>query len=145
MKIYFPIILCLLILGCSSRKNQSSQNQEIKMTQNDLKNEKLRNYSFLKSMYSDTYFPNFLVDKGKDILVNLCFQIEKESPKNLPELYKLTHAATNKFNDLENEFGENGSEIETGARESIGGDFFFIAKAYGYDADIEELIATRYW
>ena len=145
MKIYFPIIFCLLIFGCSSRKNQSSQNQEIKMTQNDLKNEKLRNYSFLKSMYSDTYFPNFLVDKGKAILVDLCFQIEKENPKNLSELYKLTHAATNKFNDLENEFGENGSEIETGARESIGGDFFFIAKAYGYDADIEELIATRYW
>ena len=35
--------------------------------------------------------------------------------------------------------------VETGAREAIGGDFDFIAKTYGYNADIEELIATRNW
>jgi len=115
------------------------------MIQNNVKNEKIRNYTFLKDMYNDNYFPNFLVDKGKLILVNLCLQIEKENPKTLPELYKLTHAATNKFNDLENEPGENGSELETGARETIGGDFFFLAKAYGYDGDIEALIAPRNW
>jgi len=107
------------------------------MRQNDIKNEELRNYAFLKDMYRDGYFPNFLVDKGKMVLINLCLQIEKEHPKTLSELYKLTHAATNKFNDLENEFGENGSEIETG--------FYFIAKAYNYDADREALIATRNW
>jgi len=115
------------------------------MSQDDIKNEALQNYSFLEDMYRDPYFPNFLVDKGKKILVDLCLQIEKENPKDLSELYTLTHAATNKFNDLENEFGENGSEIETGARESIAMNFEFIAKAYGFDADIEELIATRYW
>ena len=146
MKKYFPIILSLLIIGCSAEKNQSSKFlKKTKMTQNDIKNEEIRNYSFLKNMYSDGYFPNFIVDKGKAILVDLCIQIEKENPKTLPELYKLTHAATNKFNDLENEFYENGSEIETGARESIGGDFFFIAKAYDYEGDREDLIATRNW
>ena len=114
--------------------------------QKDLKNEIVRGYSFLKEMYEDGYFPNNLVDKGKGILVNLCFQIEQEQPKNLDTLYKLTHCATDKFNDLQEEFDENDSEIETVARDCIGTDFDFIAVSYGFeDADVEELIATRDW
>lgn len=116
------------------------------MAQNDIQNEKVKEYSFLQEMYNDSYFPNFLVDKCKTILVDLCLQIENQKPKGLDDLYKLTHIATEKFNDLEDEFGENDSEIETGARECIAADFEFIALAYGYeDADIEELIEPREW
>ncbi len=111
----------------------------------ELKNEIVRLHSFLKEMCDDTYFPNLVVDKGKNILINLCFQIEAQQPKNLEELYKLTHLATDKFNELQEDFEENDSEIETGARECIAMDFDFIAKAYQFDADVEELIATRDW
>ena len=115
-------------------------------SQTDLKNEKLKNHPFLKEMYEDDYFPNNCVDKGRDILIDLCFQIESKQPKSLQELYELTHAATDKFNDLQEEFYENESEIETAARDCIATDFEFIAHAYGYaDADIEELVATRDW
>lgn len=104
----------------------------------DLNNEKVRTYTFLKWMYDDAYFPNFLVDKGKQILIDLCFDIETKQPKNLRELYKLTHKATDKFNDLQEEFEDNNSELETVARDCIGVDFYFIAQAYGYaDADME--------
>lgn len=115
-------------------------------SQTDLKNEVTRNYSFLKDMYSDPYFPDKLVDKAKAILIDLCFEIEQKQPKGLDELYELSHVATEKFNDLQEEFYENDSEIETVARECIGADFEFIAFSYGYkDADVEELIATRDW
>jgi hypothetical protein len=41
---------------------------------------------------------------------------------------------------------ENGSEIETMARDCIAVDFKHIALAYGFeDADIEELVAPRDW
>jgi len=113
--------------------------------QEDLNNESVRSYSFLKEMYEDSYFPSKLVDKGKAILLGLCFKIEQEQPKSLDELYELTHAATDKFNDLQEEFFEADSEIETAARDCIGQDFDFVAKAYGFDADGEELIATREW
>lgn len=114
--------------------------------QANLNNEKIKNYSFLKEMYQDSYFPDHCVDKGKDILIDLCFQIEEKQPKNLDELYKLTHSATDKFNDLQDDFYENDSEIETAARDCIGTDFEFIAISYGFeDADVEELIATRDW
>ena len=64
---------------------------------------------------------------------------------NAPLLYALTHAATEEFNALAEEFEENDSELETAAREAIAEDFEWIAKAYGFDADIEELIAPRDW
>ena len=114
--------------------------------QPDLSNEMVRSYSFLSEMYKDQYFPDNLVNKGKAILVNLCSQIEENQPKDLDELYKLTHSATDKFNGLQEEFEENDSEIETVARDCIGLDFEFIATSYGFeDADVEELIATRDW
>ncbi len=114
-------------------------------TQEDIKNPKIKSYPFLKEMYEDGYYPDFLVDKGKGILIELCVQIEDAEPKDLEQLYELTHAATDRFNELQEEFDENDSEIETVARECIGADFDFIAKSYGFDADVEELIGTRDW
>jgi Family of unknown function (DUF5713) len=39
-------------------------------------NDKLKAYDFLSEMLQDQYFPDFLVEKGKQILVRLCEQIE---------------------------------------------------------------------
>ena len=111
-----------------------------------LSNESMKDYSFLKDMYNDGYFPNFLVDKIKIILIELCEKIEKENPNNSESLFVLTHAATDKINDLADEFGENDSELETGARESMAADFQSITNAYGFnDVNIEDVIATRDW
>jgi hypothetical protein len=113
--------------------------------QESLTNEVLRDYFFLKEMYEDSYFPDKLVRKGQLILVRLCAAIEQQQPTTLAQLYKLTHAATAKFNDLQEEFWAADSEIETAARDCIAVDFRFIATAYGFEADMEELIATRDW
>jgi hypothetical protein len=112
----------------------------------ELANEQIKSHAFLQCMYQDAYFPKHLVDKGKQILVRLCERIENEKPADEAALYVLTHAATNDFNDLAEEFIEADSEMETGARECIASDFDFIAKAYGFaNADMEELIGTRDW
>ncbi len=108
-------------------------------------NVELRAHSFLRGMYSDDYFPDVCVDRVKEVLIALCESIEREKPEELEGLYRLTHAATEQINDLEDDFAEHDSEIETGAREAIAEDFARIAKAYGFDADGEELIATRDW
>ena len=55
-------------------------------------------------MYDDDYFPAELVQKGENILVELCRQIETEQPEDLDGLYSLTHAATERFNELAEEF-----------------------------------------
>ncbi len=111
-----------------------------------MNNNTMKNYKFLEEMYSDGYFPDFLVDKIKLILVELCESIESEKPQSNEELIKLTHAATDRINDLEDEFEENESELETGAREAMAENFDYIVKAYGFsDVDIEDVIATREW
>jgi hypothetical protein len=112
----------------------------------ELKNETVKSYSFLEDMYGDGFYPTHLVDECKDILIELCFEIERTHPKDLDALYELTHAATVKFNDLQDKFYENDSELETTARDCIGVNFTFIAASYGFeDADDEELIAPREW
>jgi Family of unknown function (DUF5713) len=110
-----------------------------------IENEQIRGYTFLRGMISDTYFPPALVAKGQLILVSLCKTIEEKKPGSTEDLYVFTHAATEEFNNLAYEFENAGSEIETAAREIIAEDFDFIANAYGFDADTEDLIATRDW
>ena len=108
-------------------------------------NAAMTNHSFLAEMYKDAYFPDLCVDRVKEVLVGMCERIEREKPADLDALYRLSHAATEQINDLEELFFEHESEIETGAREAIAADFASIARAYGFDADVEQLIAPRNW
>lgn len=134
-------------MSCSNQidSNNNNSNKQNQFQQINLNNNTMKDYPFLKGMYEDSYYPKNLVDKLRNILINLCSDIETQSPKNIEGLYKLTHQATNKINILQFEFEENNSEIETVAREIIAEDFDNISKAYGFNADIEELIATREW
>ncbi|WP_399893008.1 DUF5713 family protein [Streptomyces sp. BBFR51] len=109
-------------------------------------NQRVTAHPFLRGLYEDGYFPDHVVDRGRDILLRLCERVETDRPADLAALYALTHAATGEFNELEAAFEAAGSELETTAREEIGEDFWFVAQAYGFpDADPEELIAPREW
>ncbi|WP_138902138.1 DUF5713 family protein [Streptomyces albidochromogenes] len=109
-------------------------------------NEQVAARAFLRTLYADSYFPDHVLDKGKQILLRLSERIESERPADLAALYRLTHAATEECNALDAEFEAAGSAIETVAREELAEEFWFVASAYGFaDADVEELIATRDW
>jgi hypothetical protein len=113
---------------------------------NPAQNEAILGRAFLAEMYADTYFPPKLVDKGRAILLDLCAKIESRAPKGLPDLYDLTHRATDSFNDLQDEFVARKSKFNAVAKDSIAADMAFIAETYGYfEADAEELIAPREW
>ncbi|MBV2357217.1 hypothetical protein KUM39_23050 [Streptomyces sp. J2-1] len=108
--------------------------------------QRITEHEFLRGLYADGYYPDAVVDRGRDVLLALCARIEAERPADLTALYALTHEATRAFNRLEADFEAAGSEIETVAREAIAEDFWFIASAYGFaGADVEELIAPREW
>lgn len=108
-------------------------------------NDKTSTYAFLNEMENDSYYPPQLVTKGKFILHDLCLQIEAQRPQTSEQLSKLTHAATEQFNQLSGEFDEQDSELETVARENIAKDVEFIAQAYGFQEDIEHLIENCEW
>lgn len=50
-----------------------------------------------------------------------------------------------KINDLQDEFFENDSDIETMARESIGQTVIDIIEHFGLDVDVETLIREHDW
>jgi hypothetical protein len=109
-----------------------------------IQNEKVRDHVLLEPMLADSYFPKYLVAKGQDLLRQLAERIEREAPKG-EAVYILTRATTEAFNELQGEFWQADSEIETAAREAIAADVEFILKAYGYEVDIEEAIGNRDW
>jgi len=143
IRIIIYIALISTLASCTFSKPGSFNNTKIAQT--ELKNSITKKYVFLDCMYQDSYFPEFLVDKCRNILLKLCYDIETNKPKNTDELYKLTHSSTIELNNLQDEFFAYNSEIETGARECLAINFEFIADSYGFESDIEELIATRKW
>lgn len=113
------------------------------MSQADLKIDAV---ALLKDMYSDGYFPDFLVDKIRNVLLDACREIEQSKPQSLEALCEITCRATEAINDLQDEFYDNDSEIETVARDDIAVSFGHVAKTYGFEnADLEKLVATRDW
>jgi hypothetical protein len=109
-----------------------------------VKNAKVKKLKLLADMIDDDYYPKRLVQKGQRLLLELARDIDRQAPEG-EAVYLLTHATTEAFNDLAEEFEEADSEIETVARESIAASIDDILEAYGYEVDLEEAIAPRDW
>lgn len=101
-------------------------------------------FEYLKDMYEDSYFPNLLVDKVKEIIKSTVLFIE-EGNHTKDEIQASFDKMTISINELAEEFEENGSEIETGARESIGDTVDKIINYFNIDIDVEEAIREREW
>ena len=102
------------------------------------------NYKLLEEMYSDGYFPNFLVDKVKALIMKVIELLEK-GERDTQKIQKAFDKMTIAINDLEEEFEENDSELETGARESIGATVEYILRWFEIDIDVEDAIGERDW
>lgn len=101
---------------------------------------------YLKGMAQDAYFPPKLVRKGQQILERLDARLIESPPTDVEGLLELTHAATEEFNELAEEFYEHDSEIETAAREDIAESFGILLDRHGFGSvDIEDVIAPRDW
>lgn len=103
-----------------------------------------QNYKLLDEMYQDEYYPDFLVDKVKGELQKVICLLEK-GEKNIEIIQEKLDEAVCAINDLQEEFDENDSEIETVARDCIGVTVEYILKWFGIDIDTEEAIRERDW
>jgi methyl-accepting chemotaxis protein len=101
-------------------------------------------FEYLKEMYDDGYFPNFLVDQLRDTIREAVTFIE-EGNHSKTEIQEALDKMTLKTNELQEAFEENDSEIETVARDSIGMTVENILKYFGIDIDTEEAIREREW
>ena len=102
------------------------------------------NYQLLADMYQDDYFPDFLVDKIKSLLQQVIDLLEN-GETDLTIIQNKFDEAVESINDLQDEFEENESEIETVARDSIGISVDYILHWFGIDIDVEDAIGARDW
>lgn len=102
------------------------------------------NYQLLADMYGDSYFPTFLVDKIKLELDQVIALLE-QGQRDIAIIQSKLDEIVLHINDLQEEFDENESEIETVARDSIGESVAYILKWFDIDIDIEEAIRERDW
>ena len=102
------------------------------------------NYKLLDEMYQDEYYPDFLVDKVKDELQKV-IDLLKTGETNTEVVQETLDEAVCGINDLQEEFDENDSEIETVARECIAADVAYILKWFNIPIDTEEAIRERDW
>ena len=103
-----------------------------------------KNYKLLKEMYEDDYYPVFLVDKVRDELQKVIDLLETGETYTDVIQEKLDEVVC-AINDLQEEFDENDSEIETVARDCIGVTVDYILKWFGIPIDMEEAIRERDW
>ncbi len=101
-------------------------------------------YKLLEDMYQDEYFPDFLVDKIK-VLVQDVITFLETGERDLEKVQEKFDDMTLAINGLQEEFEDNGSEIETGARESIGETVDYILQWFDIDMDVEDAIGERDW
>lgn len=101
-------------------------------------------YTLLTDMYSDEYYPKFLVDKVKDEITKVIGYLEEGEHTN-EEIQRQFDVMTIAINELQDEFDENDSEIETVARESIADAVFHILSYFNIDIDCETAIGERDW
>ena len=103
-----------------------------------------KNYKLLDEMYRDEYYPNFLVDKVKGELQKVIALLETGETDTEVIQEKLDEVVC-AINDLQEEFDENDSEIETVAHDCIGENVGYALKWFGIPIDVEEAIRERDW
>ena len=101
-------------------------------------------YKLLDEMYQDEYYPNLLVDKVKDELQKVIDLLEG-SETDTEVVQETLNEAVCGVNDLQEEFDEHGSEIETVARECIAATVAYILEWFNIPIDTEEAIRERDW
>ena len=101
-------------------------------------------YKLLDEMYEDEYYPDYLVDKVRDELQKVIDLLERGETDTEVVQDKLDEAVC-AINDLQEEFDENDSEIETVARDCIGETVAYILEWFDIPIDTEEAIRERDW
>ncbi|MGE6256939.1 DUF5713 family protein [Heyndrickxia sporothermodurans] len=104
----------------------------------------MKKIEFLKDMYNDSYYPTFLVDKLKGLLQEIVLYLE-EAERTIEEVQTKLDEIILKTNDLQEEFWDNNSEIETVARDSIATTVEEILDYFEIELDLEEALRERDW
>ena len=95
-------------------------------------------------MANDGYFPEFLVEKVKERILSVIRLLEG-GETDMEMIQNRLDEMTLAINDLQEEFEENDSEIETVARDSIAVTLEYILQWFDIAIDVETALRERDW
>jgi len=101
-------------------------------------------FEFLPDMYEADYFPNSEVDKVKAAIQKVVTYLEK-GETNTKKIQKKLDDMTWTINELQDDFADHDSEIETGGRESIFETIDRILIHFKVPIDSTEALRNRDW
>lgn len=101
-------------------------------------------YILLQTMYEDSYFPHYLVDKIKWQLIRFIEFLETDE-RDVQILQEKLYEFTLFVNSMQQEFAEQDSEIETVARESIMTSLDYILHWFKINIPVETAVREREW
>lgn len=102
-------------------------------------------YVLLQNMFEDTYYPQFLVEKIKWQFIHLIEFLEGTDVKEISLIQDKLDEFTIFINNLQQEFWDQDSEIETVASESIANTLEYILNWFKVDVGIEDALREREW
>lgn len=102
------------------------------------------NYVLIEDMVNDDYYPKFLVEKIKELIIPIISLLEN-GETNKDTIQNKLDEMTLAINDLQEDFEDNDSEIETVARESIADTIGYIMEWFYIDIDMETALRERAW
>ena len=102
-------------------------------------------YVLLQNMFDDTYYTQFLVEKIKWQFIHLIEFLEGTDVKELSLIQDKLDEFTIFINNLQQEFWDQDSEIETVASESIANTLDYILNCFKVDVGIEDALREREW
>ncbi|MBF0714096.1 hypothetical protein HZY83_05340 [Gemella sp. GH3] len=102
------------------------------------------NYILVSDMVEDEYYPNFLVEKVQDIIKKVITVLES-GETNIEVIQEYLDEMTIEINDIQEQFEENNSEIESIARDSIAVTIEYILEWFNINIDLETALQERDW
>ncbi len=102
-------------------------------------------YVLLQTMYEDTYYPHYLVDKIKWQLIHLIEFMEDVETDKVDLIQEKLDEFTMFINSLQQEFWDQDSEIETVAQECIASSLEYILQWFKIDIPLEMALREREW
>lgn len=102
-------------------------------------------YVLLQTMYEDTYYPHYLVDKIKWQFIHLIEFLEEVDVAKVEQIQERLDEFTMSINSLQQEFWDQDSEIETVAQECIVSALEYILQWFKVDIPLEVALREREW
>lgn len=103
-----------------------------------------KQYILLEQLYEDSFYPQYMLDKIKLMLLDFIFYIE-ENPTGITDVGNKIFELVEEVKSMQDEFIAEESEFDALAKETLLRDIEYIIKWYHLPVNLEKELTKREW